>query len=69
MRGDLHVIAMDDGFFMFWLVAKRGVDCNAVGCLFGIEPACVTRYFISITSTRQEFIKREFPSMSDEEIC
>jgi len=61
VRGDLRVIAMDDAFFIFWLVAKRGVECNAAGCLFGIEPACVTRYFISITSTRQEFIKREFP--------
>ena len=56
----LHVLARRE--------TRRRLQRSAV-YLFGIEPACVTRYFISITSTRQEFIKREFPSMSDEEIC
>jgi len=67
-RSDLRVIGMDDAFFMLWLIAKQGISRSAAGYLFGIDPACVTRYFISITSMLQEFIEREFPSMSDEEI-
>lgn len=67
-RGDLRVIGMDDTFFMFWFVAKQGISRSAAGRLFGISTACVTRYFISNTSMLEEFIKREFPTISDEEI-
>ena len=59
-RGDLRVIGMDDAFFMFWLITKQGISSSAAGYLFGIEPACVTRSFISITSILQEFIERVF---------
>ena len=29
-RNDLRKIGMDDAFFMFWLIAKQGVDRAAV---------------------------------------
>ena len=61
-------IGMDDAFFMFWLIAKQGVDRAAAGYLFGIDPPSVGRYFISITSILENFIKRQFAVMSDEEI-
>jgi len=59
---------MDDAFFMFWLIAKQGVDRAAAGYLFGIDPPSVGRYFITITCILEDFIRRQFPVMSDEEI-
>ena len=67
-RNDLRKIGMDDAFFMFWLIAKQGVDRAAAGYLFGIDPRSVGRYFITITCVLEDFIRRQFPVMSDEEI-
>ena len=67
-RNDLRKIGMDDAFFMFWLIAKQGVDRAAAGYLFGIDPPSVGRYFITITCILEDFIRRQFPVMSDEEI-
>ena len=67
-RTDLRKLKMDDAFFMFWLIAKQGIDRAAAGYLFGIDPPSVGRYFISITSILEDFINRQFPVMSDEDI-
>ena len=55
-------------FFLFWFIAKTGVDRGAAGYLFGIEPATVTRYWVTMTAFLDEFLQRKFPRMADYQI-
>ena len=63
-----RVFKMEDAFFLFWFIAKTGVDRGAAGYLFGIEPATVTRYWVTMTAFLDEFLQRKFPRMADYQI-
>lgn len=67
-RVEGRVLKMEDAFFLFWFIAKTGVDRGAAGYLFGIEPATVTRYWVTMTAFLDEFLQRKFPRMADYQI-